>query len=217
MKVVRFYNRENYGNSYAVIEGDEFVLIDCTQTPQFVASKIGNINIGGNIVVDKEDSAVLRCVGVFITHGHYDHFSELALWVDLGANVFAAEEAYIKFANAYTNCCGSFDKVYTVNVPDELRNTVEDGQILHMLDMDIKIHKLPGHTDCSIAMELDNYLFVGDIIFSGGAYGRCDLPTGSEIAMANTLQKINSMDDDLNIRSGHGLGFKLGECKPFRM
>lgn len=215
MQVIRFFNKENFGNSYAVVEGDKFVLIDCTKTPEYVASRIGDICVNGIVVKGKDDSKILQCVGVFVTHGHYDHFSNLEDWLRLNVPVFADANAFKKFEDIETNCSSSFDKAVQVFVPKNLQNELNDGQILNILGVDISVHKLSGHTDCSIALEIEDNLFVGDIIFAGNAYGRCDLPTGSVQEMGKTLQKINEMRDELIVKPGHGLGFRLGDSKPF--
>ena len=204
MQVIRFFNKENYGNSYAVVEGSEFILIDCTQTPDYVLGKLGNLF--------KKD---MVCKAVFITHGHYDHFSNINDWCGLGIKIYATEQCYEKIANAELNCSNSFGVKVEYVVPDSLRNIVVDKQKLRIMDKDITIYSLPGHTDCSVAIEFEGNLFVGDVIFAGKGYGRCDLPTGNVEQMIQSLQKINSMDDELNINPGHGLGFKLGDSKPF--
>lgn len=196
MEVIRFFNRQNYGNCYAVIEGDNFVLIDCTQTPDFVKNKIGKEKV---------------CKGVIITHGHYDHISNIQDWINLGVDIFANNQAFEKMNNAEWNYSTGFGLNFQCEVPLSLKKVVEDGQILDLLGKEIKIHYLPGHTDCSIAIEIENNLFVGDIIFDAGGYGRCDLVTGSIEQMKITLQKISKMNSDLNIKPGHGLGFKLRE------
>ena len=206
MQIVRFFNKQNYGNSYAVINDDEYILIDCTQTAQDVSSKL-------NRLCNRE----MQCVGIFVTHGHYDHFSHLLEWINNGTKVYATQEAFYKMADKNLNCSSSFDQIVEIIVPQNVMNVVEDQQKLQMLGKDIIIHKLPGHTDCSMAIEIEDNLFVGDVIFAGGGLGRCDLPTGSVAQMQESLEKLNNMNGNLNVKPGHGLGFVLGECKPFRV
>ena len=45
-------------------------------------------------------------------------------------------------------------------------------------------------------------LFVGDFVFKG-SIGRCDLPTGSDSEMLNSLNKLKKINSEYTIYPGH--------------
>lgn len=119
-------------------------------------------------------------VGILITHHHFDHVGALD---------------HLK--NFYQT------KVY-------------DYQNLKEGNYDIKnfffrvIYTL-GHTDDSVTYYFadDKVMFVGDFIFRG-SIGRTDLPTGDMDNMIESLNKIESYNNDIKIFPGHGDSTDLG-------
>lgn len=72
-------------------------------------------------------------------------------------------------------------------------------------DFNFKIIKTPGHTSDSITFyfEKDNIMFVGDFVFKG-TIGRTDLPTGNEVEMENSINKIKQFNKEIKLYPGHG-------------
>lgn len=68
-----------------------------------------------------------------------------------------------------------------------------------------KIIKTPGHTSDSITFyfEENNLMFVGDFVFKN-SIGRTDLPTGNDIEMDNSINKIKTYDKNTILYPGHG-------------
>ncbi|MBD8922364.1 MBL fold metallo-hydrolase [bacterium] len=82
---------------------------------------------------------------------------------------------------------------------------------------DYEVIKTPGHTSDSVSFyfEKEKVLFSGDFIFYG-TIGRMDLPTGSEIAMQDSLELISKYPKDTVVYPGHGSKTILGnEVKRF--
>lgn len=81
---------------------------------------------------------------------------------------------------------------------------------------DFEVIDTPGHTSDSKSFYFkdDNVMFTGDFLFKG-TVGRMDLPTGSEIDMKKSLEKIESYADDIKIYPGHGDTTILGREKPY--
>ena len=83
---------------------------------------------------------------------------------------------------------------------------------------DYEVIKTPGHTSDSISFyfEKEKVLFSGDFIFYG-TIGRMDLPTGSEIAMQDSLELISKYPKETVVYPGHGSKTILGnEVKRFK-
>lgn len=142
--------------------------------------------------------------GVFITHGHFDHFLELKSYIDgTNANIYLHKKAIEKLKSSVKNCsklCGydlSFDldlisgRVITVNSDFEIEG------------YNIKCQEWPGHTDCCISFMYEDFMFTGDFIFKG-SIGRTDLYTGNSVIMKLSLEKFKSLKlGDFCIMPGH--------------
>lgn len=72
----------------------------------------------------------------------------------------------------------------------------------------------PGHTNDSVSFYFmeDNLLFCGDFIFYH-SIGRCDLPSGSEKDMQNSIKKISAFPNEMILYPGHGISTLLEEEK----
>lgn len=84
--------------------------------------------------------------------------------------------------------------------------SVEDNDIFHLLDSEIKVIEVHGHTNNHIAFYISkadakyNILFPGDTLFGGGC-GR--LLEGTPIQMFESLYKLNSLPENTQIYSAH--------------
>lgn len=76
---------------------------------------------------------------------------------------------------------------------------------------DYEVILTPGHTSDSkcFYFKCEKVLFSGDFLFYH-TIGRTDLPSGSDIDMIKSLEKISKYPDDLIIYPGHGPKTKLG-------
>ncbi len=87
-------------------------------------------------------------------------------------------------------------------------STLQDGQILNIGEIEIKIIHTPGHTRGGICLLVDDkYLLTGDTLFIGDC-GRVDLPDGSNREMFNTLARLKELPNDLIVYPGHDYGNK---------
>jgi len=97
---------------------------------------------------------------------------------------------------------------------------VEDGDLLTVGRIQIKVIHTPGHTVDSICLLVDNEkLLTGDTLFVGEC-GRTDLAGGSSKSMYDSLfNKLMKLDDAVEVYPGHDYGVKtsstIGEEKKF--
>jgi len=84
--------------------------------------------------------------------------------------------------------------------------SVGDNDIFHLMDSEIKVIEVHGHTNNHIAFYISkintkyNILFPGDTLFGGGC-GR--LIEGNSFQMFESLNKLNSLPEDTKIYSAH--------------
>jgi len=86
---------------------------------------------------------------------------------------------------------------------------VDDGDVLRIGKISIKIIFTPGHTSDSICLLVDNQiLLTGDTLFIGEC-GRTDLPGGNAKNMYESLfSKLLKLGDDVEVYPGHDYGIK---------
>lgn len=143
--------------------------------------------------------------GIFITHGHFDHFLELKSYIDgTNAIIYLHKNAIEKLKSPVKNCsklCG-YDLSFDLNlISDRVRTVNSDFEIEGNL---IKCQEWPGHTNCCISFMYEDFMFTGDFIFKG-SIGRTDLYTGNDVMMKLSLEKFKNLKyDDIPIMPGHG-------------
>ena len=83
---------------------------------------------------------------------------------------------------------------------------VEDGDIVRLGRVPIRVIHTPGHTSDSVCLLVDGKLLTGDTLFVGEC-GRTDLPDGSPADMYHSLfDKLIKLDDDVEVYPGHDYG-----------
>jgi glyoxylase-like metal-dependent hydrolase (beta-lactamase superfamily II) len=87
--------------------------------------------------------------------------------------------------------------------------TVEDGDVLTVGSIRIRVLHTPGHTSDSICLLIEDgkrKLITGDTLFVGGC-GRTDLPSGNPEELYDSLfEKLLKLGDDVEIYPGHDYG-----------
>jgi glyoxylase-like metal-dependent hydrolase (beta-lactamase superfamily II) len=86
---------------------------------------------------------------------------------------------------------------------------VEDGDVLHVGSVELKVIYTPGHTADSICVLVDGEkLLTGDTLFVGEC-GRTDLPGGNTKRMYDSLfNKLLKLGDEVEVYPGHDYGEK---------
>ena len=128
---------------------------------------------------------------VLLTHGHFDHVG--------GVKAIAAE----------TGC-----KVYLheddLTLPSQLTlgtipytDTYEEGDEITLAGVTFRVIHTPGHTPGSVCLLCEDALFAGDTLFAMSC-GRTDLPGGNFRAMADSLYRLATLEEDYKVYPGHG-------------
>lgn len=106
-----------------------------------------------------------------------------------------------------------------IDIPEielEADSRVDDGDIIHLGEMKLKVIHTPGHTKggSSLYCEKEKCLFSGDTMFRG-TWGRTDIPTASmKDIMDSIMNKILKLPDDTIVYPGHGKSTMIREEKP---
>jgi len=170
-------------------EKNECVLIDASCDLEEIENRV-------------KSKAVL---GVFLTHGHYDHFVSLeSILKKFNTKCFIYKTEIEKLKNPKANYSIVFNKIVSLRIDPEDFVLVDDNQNLKLSDFDINIFLTKGHTDGSICIDINNEaLFTGDTLFKN-SYGRTDLISGSEEDMQKSLIMLKQNFSGRKIYPGHG-------------
>lgn len=142
-------------------------------------------------------------IEVFLTHAHIDHIKGEDNLEKLSKVIFSASEKTAQHINAQDEV--TLLSKFHFKLSYKVEKIYSDNQIIPFAESILRVISTPGHTDGSTVLydETNKALFAGDVVFSGGACGRVDLPTGSRRAMINSLEKLSKLDIE-HLYSGHG-------------
>lgn len=130
-----------------------------------------------------------QILGVFLTHGHYDHVTGLVSLLDVKVKAFIN----IKDLEILRGWIGQQD----------IRDISEGTSLLG--DLGLQALSTPGHTPGSTCYysEEESLLISGDTVFSDGYFGRTDLPGGSDSDMKSSLKYLSTLEVK-SLLPGHG-------------
>lgn len=150
------------------------------------------------------DNSNLELVGVFITHGHFDHINCLDSYLlNSDAKIYMHSNCLEKINDPMKNCSNLINENIKFIVPEERITFINDESDFSILNHQVKIIETPGHTNCSVCIILDNYLFSGDTLFAG-AIGRVDLYSSNSTDIINSLEKLKNLKTNYQVFPGHG-------------
>ncbi|MBO4412536.1 MAG: MBL fold metallo-hydrolase [Clostridia bacterium] len=154
----------------------------------------------------KQIVAQRNVLGIFLTHGHWDHALNIdKIQKEFNCKVFLEKNAVFKLKNKNRSFYG--DVLVNSQLDENNFYFVKDNEIINLKNFKVEVIKTPGHTNCSVSYKItqngEECLFSGDTLFCDGI-GRCDLPTGSLKEMKNSLEKLFNLNENLIVLSGHG-------------
>ena len=132
------------------------------------------------------------------THCHFDHMgADKALQDEFGYEIYMhpLDLQSVLEKDADATVASSFGMA----VPDLDIKELNEGDMVG----DFEVIHTPGHTRGGICLFDGKSLISGDTVFSGGNFGRTDLPTGNREQMRESILKIADLDA-VRLFSGHG-------------
>jgi glyoxylase-like metal-dependent hydrolase (beta-lactamase superfamily II) len=168
--------------------------------------------LDGDAVLGELEARSLRPVGVFCTHGHFDHIgSAHDVSACYGAPIYlhGADRRVARSANFLLMAC----KIGRRNVvPTEVVDA-HDGLRVRLGADTLTFHHSPGHTPGSCMLEFRGGLFSGDTIYRDGI-GLVDFPGEDEATLRRSIERHwDAFDEDLVLYPGHGGSGRLGDVK----
>lgn len=146
------------------------------------------------------------------THGHGDHIGSNG---DFGVPIYIHKLDKDFLSDPDKNLSRMF--VFGIISPAASR-LLEDGDVVGLGSLRLKVIHTPGHTPGSISLKLDGIVFTGDTLFNGGI-GRTDFDYGDEKAILKSIEKrLMTLEDGVVVYPGHGDSSTIGDerrNKPF--
>ena len=173
-------------NNYLLIDGEEAVLIDCSEVKPEILKEIE----------EKKLKYIL------LTHGHFDHVLGInGMREKTGAKVLVNKNDVVRIEES-ASIMRTFG-VQGVETP-HADGFINDGDIIEFGNTKIKAIATPGHTEGGICYLVDGKLFSGDTLFKN-TVGRCDLAGGNFQKLSDSVKnKLFTLDENTVVYPGHG-------------
>lgn len=168
--------------------------------------------LDGEAVLREIEARALRPVGVFCTHGHFDHIGsahDVAERYGTRVYLHRDDRRVARSANFLLMAC-KIDR--RIVVPTAVTEAF-DGMPVRIGPDTLTFHHAPGHTPGSCMIEFRGALFSGDTIYRDGV-GLVDFPGEDEQVLRESIARHwDAFDDDLTLYPGHGGSGPLGDVK----
>jgi len=144
-------------------------------------------------------------VGLWLTHGHFDHMADHALVTERYPNarvlIHELDEPKLLQPAVQTRM---FSLPFTIP-PRKADAHVTDGQKLAIGSLQVEVIHTPGHAPGHVMYHIpaEKVLIGGDLII-GGAVGRTDLPDSDEADLVRSIQRVMQLPGDTRLLPGHG-------------
>ena len=177
--------------------------------------KAALIDVGGDIekIVEPLKAEGITVEFILNTHGHFDHiFGEKKAQelYNLPVYIHKNDKPLLEHLKEQIMMWG-MPEVQPPNVDKEL----EDGDIIELGELKIKVLHTPGHTPGGVGYLCENTLFSGDSLFYH-SIGRTDLPLGNYKDLVNSVKKkFLTLPDDTRVLTGHEMETTIGEEKKY--
>jgi hydroxyacylglutathione hydrolase len=148
------------------------------------------------------------CVGILVTHSHWDHITGLAeLAEGTGVTVYGPEVEVDVLEHPDTYFAGLGVSLRGWK-PDVL---LAGGETIEVAGISFDVVAVPGHSPGHLAYYADGALLSGDVLFAGSV-GRTDLPMGNwDDLLASIRSLVERFPPDTVVYSGHGPPTTLGD------
>jgi glyoxylase-like metal-dependent hydrolase (beta-lactamase superfamily II) len=161
-------------------------------------------------LLDEVERRDWKLIGLWLTHGHFDHLADHKLatdrFPDAKVLIHANDDPMLKDPGSRM-----FALPFTI-APRSADALIEDGQRLKIGALEVEVLLTPGHSPGHVAFHFPNEkVLVGGDLIIGGSVGRTDLPGADPEAFFQSLRRVASLPPDTRLLPGHGDITTIGE------
>jgi glyoxylase-like metal-dependent hydrolase (beta-lactamase superfamily II) len=187
-------------NTGGIAVTNSFLIAD-EQTKQAVVFDAPNDTVAP--LLDETERQGWDVIGLWLTHGHFDHVADHKLVTDRFPN---AKVLIHRLDEPKLIEPGS--KVFPIPFvipPRKADAYVEDGEVLALGNLRARVIHTPGHAPGHVMyyFEDEGVLVGGDLII-GGSVGRTDLPDSRHSDLEASSRKVMQLPLDTTLLPGHG-------------
>ncbi len=155
-------------------------------------------------IFDKINEHNLKIKWIINSHGHFDHICGNAHIIEkTNAQLLIHKSDHRKLVSRVNKLVSKIMGCEISPIPEEFLN---DGDVIDIGNIQLKVIQTPGHTRGSICLYTDGHIFTGDTLFTEG-FGRIDLRGTRYGQIMNSIKtKILTLPDDTIIWPGHHYG-----------
>jgi len=141
---------------------------------------------------------------IIATHGHPDHVCcNRKIQEVTGAEIIMHKADELFFGKDEVK---NYFSMLGMEPSPAADRQVEDGDIIEIGEVKLKVLHTPGHTPGGICLYNAPDIFTGDTLFVGGI-GRTDFPGGSHDQLISSIKtKLLVLPDETVVWPGHGYG-----------
>lgn len=158
--------------------------------------------------VDKLELPGKNVGAVILTHGHFDHVGSADEVADDNGSFIYMSDTEFNFISGEQGTGGrEFDLETPVPIVDFKLN---DNDLIEVGALSFRVMMTPGHTPGSMCLLLQDdvdeqkyYLFSGDTLFAQSV-GRTDLAGGDETKLTQSLERLDTLPQRVEVFPGHG-------------
>jgi hydroxyacylglutathione hydrolase len=190
---------------------------NCYLVTDDVAGQVICIDPGwdGDFISQKILETGMELVGIYVTHGHFDHvMGLLPLKLNFATQIYMSKLDLFLYKRANSTSKHFLGESYDPVPP--IDHDLMAGDKIKIGNIELDVIAVPGHTPGSLAFykPLD-FVFVGDLIFAEGE-GRTDFEYANKKTLDKSIEKILSLPDFVKVYSGHGEPSTIEEIKKIR-
>ena len=154
-------------------------------------------------LLDQIDKRGWTLIGLWLTHGHFDHTADHKVVSDRfpNAKVLIHQLDEPKLINPNMT---RFQLPFTIP-PRKADAYVTDGQRLSIGELKVEVLHTPGHSPGHVMYYLpsENTIVGGDLII-GGSVGRTDLPDSKHSDLEQSIRRVMKLPLETRLLPGHG-------------
>jgi hydroxyacylglutathione hydrolase len=161
-------------------------------------------------IIELVNSAGVKLREIWLTHAHLDHIGGIAgvkrKW-DVPVYMHPLDE--LIFRNGERSAAGYGIPFEHPAYPER---TLAEGDTFAVGNATFTVWHVPGHAPGHVVFVSDRVMLGGDLLFAG-SIGRVDLPLCDPMAMQRSLDRLDTLADDVVVHPGHGPSTTIGREK----